>query len=119
VLVVDDNTDAAEMLGDWLVTSGFDARVVHDGPAAIDATEAFAPHAVLLDIGLPVMDGFEVARRVRDRPLPHAPLLIAVTGYGQEVDRQRSLREGFRAHLVKPVDLHALATLLGTLQPSE
>jgi CheY-like chemotaxis protein len=65
------------------------------------------------------MDGFEVARRVRDRSLARPPALIALTGYGQEVDRARSLREGFLAHLVKPVDLDALAKVLGTLQKSE
>jgi CheY-like chemotaxis protein/anti-sigma regulatory factor (Ser/Thr protein kinase) len=119
VLVVDDNTDAAAMLSEWLVDLGFDARAVHDGPAAIDAAETFAPYAVLLDIGLPVMDGFEVARRLRARPLARELQLIAITGYGQQVDRERTLREGFRAHLVKPVDLDALADLLGTLQQSE
>jgi signal transduction histidine kinase len=119
VLVVDDNVDAAEILSEWLVTSGFDARAVHDGPAALDAAEAFAPHAMLLDIGLPVMDGFEVARRVRDRSLAQAPLLVALTGYGQEGDRARTQREGFHAHLVKPVDLDALSKLLGALQEGE
>jgi CheY-like chemotaxis protein len=115
VLVVDDNTDAAEMLGEWLIAAGFDVRVVHDGLAAIEAAEAFVPHAMLLDIGLPVIDGFEVGRRIRDRPLRRQPFLIAVTGYGQRVDRERSSREGFHAHLVKPVDLDALTKLLGTL----
>jgi PAS domain S-box-containing protein len=119
VLVVDDNADAAEMLSDWLQAAGFEVHAVHDGQAAIDAVESFAPHAVLLDIGLPVLDGFEVARRVRERMLRREPFLIAVTGYGQEADRERSTREGFRAHLVKPVDLDALTNLLTMLPQSD
>ena len=117
VLVVDDNPDAAEMLSEWLTGSGYETWMAHDGPAALDAVARFEPDVVLLDIGLPVMDGFEVARRLHDgaskRPVP---LLVAVTGYGQQVDRERSSQEGFYAHMVKPIDLNALGALLQAAQ---
>jgi PAS domain S-box-containing protein len=118
VLVVDDNTDAAEMLSDWLMGFGHDVATAHDGPTALDLVSRFSPDVVLLDIGLPVMDGFDVARRMLDLHLARPPLLVAVTGYGQAADRARSAREGFRAHLVKPVDLDVLASLLSTAPTS-
>jgi CheY-like chemotaxis protein len=113
-LIVDDNQDAAVMLSDAVRSFGYDVRVAFDGPAALDVATAFNPHVVLLDLGLPVMDGYEVADRLRAAGL-HA-LVIAVTGYGQETDKARSESAGFATHFVKPVDLdelrHALEKLV-------
>lgn len=110
ILVVDDNEDAAELLALSLSESGYVTRVAHDGPAALRVAEDFAPEVALLDIGLPVMDGYELARRLRAPGTP--PIrLIAITGYGQESDRAASRKAGFDAHLVKPVnpgDLEAI-----------
>jgi CheY-like chemotaxis protein len=118
VLVVDDNTDAAEMLSEWLMGFGHDVATAPDGPTALELVPRFSPDVVLLDIGLPVMDGFDVARRMLGLHLARHPFLVAVTGYGQAADRARSAREGFRAHLVKPVDLDVLASLLSTAATS-
>jgi signal transduction histidine kinase len=114
VLIVDDNADAAEMFADFIETLGYEARKVHDGPAALRAAAEFEPAVALLDIGLPVMDGYELAVRLRDLA-PGRIKLVAVTGYGQEEDRERAKTAGFDAHLVKPVDLDALASLLEEL----
>jgi PAS domain S-box-containing protein len=105
VLVVDDNLDAAEMLAEWLGTIGHGVRVAADGPTALEVAADFQPDVALLDIGLPVMDGYEVARRLRALPGCAQTRLIALTGYGQESDHDRSRRAGFEDHLVKPVDL--------------
>jgi signal transduction histidine kinase/DNA-binding response OmpR family regulator len=119
VLVVDDNHDAAESLAMVLRLNGHAVSVCHDGPTALSMALATRPEVVLLDIGLPEMDGYEVARRLRACPGPNGMLLIAVTGYGQEQDVRRSRAAGFDHHLVKPVDLGALAGLLATAeQPS-
>jgi len=106
-LVVDDNRDAASMLCDALRAFGYDVRVASDGPAALDVAARFRPQIVLLDLGLPVMDGYEVAERLHQAE-GVSPLIVAVTGYGQETDRARSEASGFSAHLVKPVDLDQL-----------
>jgi PAS domain S-box-containing protein len=112
ILVVDDNKDAAESLAVLLRLVGHDVRMAHSGPAALDAAQKRAPDVVLLDIGLPKMDGLEVARRLRqDLGLTNV-LLVALTGYGQEDIRNRTQEAGFNAHLVKPVDLNALQGLL-------
>jgi CheY-like chemotaxis protein len=111
VLVVDDNVDAAESLAAVLRTAGHTVRTAHNGPAAIGAAAGMRPDAVLLDIGLPGMDGYEVARAVRRGPAGGA-VLIAVTGYGHEDDRRRSKEAGFDHHLVKPVDPAELLDLL-------
>jgi PAS domain S-box-containing protein len=108
VLVVDDNLDAAEMLAEWLSAIGHSVRVAADGPTALEIAAEFRPDVALLDIGLPVMDGYEVARRLRDLPGCTKTRLIALTGYGQESDHDRSRRAGFEDHLVKPVDLDAI-----------
>jgi len=105
VLIVDDNVDAAESLADALRDAGHEVRVETDGPSALASAEAFSPDAALVDIGLPGMDGYEVARRLR-AAMPRAPLrLIALTGYGQEGDRRRAEAAGFDVHLCKPADL--------------
>ncbi|HJX26978.1 MAG TPA: ATP-binding protein [Thermoanaerobaculia bacterium] len=112
VLVVDDNRDAAESLGTLLEILGSEVRVVHDGPSALEIIGTFQPSLVLLDIGMPGMDGCEVAHRVRSRSDLSGVTLVAVTGWGQEEDRRRSRDAGFDHHLVKPVELDTLRRLL-------
>jgi CheY-like chemotaxis protein len=111
ILLVDDNDDAAELLGELLRTLGHVTCVAHDGPAALRMAAEFQPEVALLDIGLPVMDGYELARRLREIPTLKDVQLVAVTGYGQEADRLRSRDAGFDAHLVKPVQLEMLEPL--------
>jgi CheY-like chemotaxis protein len=103
VLIVDDNRDAAVLLGELLETYGCQTVIAHDGPSALAATERFVPEIAILDIGLPVMDGYELAGHLRRDPRLAGVRLIAVTGYGQTHDRERSRDAGFDAHLVKPV----------------
>jgi CheY-like chemotaxis protein len=111
ILVVDDNRDAATSLGMLLQTFGAQVRVVHDGHEAVAIFGEADPTVVLLDIGMPGMDGYEAARTLRERYPERRPTLVALTGWGQEEDRQRVREAGFHHHLVKPVaieDLHAL-----------
>ncbi len=108
VLVVDDNTDAADLLAEILRSDGHEVSVAYDPPAALALLERFKPEVAIMDIGLPVMDGYELAARVRATPEGAGCRLIALTGYGQEGDRQRSQRAGFDGHLVKPVDAERL-----------
>lgn len=115
ILLVDDNSDAAETLADILRELGHTISVAHDGPTALAAAAAFRPHLALLDIGLPVMDGYELARRLREQPELRRTQLFAITGYGQESDRKRSREAGFQEHLVKPIDLTELAALIDTV----
>jgi CheY-like chemotaxis protein len=112
VLVVDDNVDAADTLAMLLRVGDHEVRIVHDGLSALDAAKAFRPQVVLLDIGLPGLNGYEVARRLRSDPLTKDVLLVAVSGYGQDEDRRRSQQAGFDHHLVKPVDLVALQRIM-------
>jgi signal transduction histidine kinase len=112
ILVVDDNTDAAEMLTQALTQYGHVVRAAGDGPTALRAAEEFRPDIALLDIGLPVMDGYELGRRFGAHPTLRGVRLIAVTGYGQEQDRRRSLASGFVAHMIKPIDLEQLRTAI-------
>jgi PAS domain S-box-containing protein len=107
VLVVDDNEDVRESLCKLLTLLGYRASSVHDGPSALQMADRIKPQVAMVDIGLPGMDGYEVARRLR-RAHPTGLRLVAVTGYGQESDRARSHEAGFDAHLVKPIDLDAL-----------
>jgi PAS domain S-box-containing protein len=118
VLVVDDNRDAATTLGDLLEMMGHTVQVVYDGPTAVQAARSFLPDVVLLDIGLPGMNGYEVARRLRDEVGPSRMVLVAVTGYGQEEDRQRARAGGFDYHLLKPIDIPALQEVLA-VTPTE
>ena len=104
ILVVDDNQDAAELIAEALSAAGHDVRTAFDGPAALAVSEEFGPDVVFLDIGLPVMDGYEVARRMRALDGKRMTL-VAITGYGQESDRKRALDAGFDRHLVKPVPI--------------
>jgi CheY-like chemotaxis protein/two-component sensor histidine kinase len=110
VLVVDDNEDAGQLLAEALREIGCEAHVTHDGPSAIAAARELEPDIALLDIGLPVMDGYEVARRLRADSA--AVRLVAITGYGQDADRRRSREAGFDRHLVKPIDLESLQRVL-------
>lgn len=112
VLVVDDNADAAEILADVMAAWGVTADVAYDGPGGIQKAAEFRPDTVLLDIGLPGLDGYEVARLLRDTPHGQTAHLIALTGYGQPGDRQRAEAAGFDHHLTKPVNLDALKSLL-------
>ena len=112
VLVVDDNTDAADMLAAVLSAKGYQTRVAHDGPAALLTAEKFRPAIAFLDLGLPVMDGYELATRLHEIPELRNLRLIAVTGYGQESDRRKTRQAGFHHHLVKPVDLQAVDEVL-------
>ena len=112
VLVVDDNVDSAETLGMLLRASGHDVRTAHDGPSALSAALEYVPDAVFLDIGLPLMNGYEVAKRIREQPDLENVLLIALTGYGQDTDRQASLLAGFEQHLVKPARLEQMLQIL-------
>lgn len=112
VLVVDDNRDSAESMALLLRATGHDVRTASDGPSALVAAPEYKPQYVLLDIGLPGMNGYAVARRLRDLPELGSPVLIAMTGYGQEEDRKRSREAGFDHHLVKPVDFDALCSIL-------
>ncbi len=113
ILVVDDNEDGATLLAETLAELGYETRVAHDGPEALRVAAEFAPDVGLLDIGLPLMDGYELARRLRELEGLAGPLrLVAVTGYGQAADRDRAKRAGFDAHLVKPVQLDQLASVI-------
>jgi CheY-like chemotaxis protein len=119
ILVVDDNRDAASSLGTLLEALGADVRVVCDGQEALAALDTFRPSVIVLDIGMPGMDGHEVARRVRQRPGGGNTTLIALTGWGQEEDRRRSQAAGFDHHLVKPADIGALQALLASLDEAQ
>jgi signal transduction histidine kinase len=115
VLVVDDNEDAVFMLAEALTQAGHQTAVAHDGPEALQVAERFRPDVALLDIGLPVMDGFELARQIRANRDLASVRLVAVTGYGQEHDRRRTQAAGFDAHLVKPVDIQLVSELITQL----
>jgi two-component system CheB/CheR fusion protein len=115
ILVVDDNRDAAESLSMVLKFLGADVQVANDGRQALDAFQSYQPAVVFLDIGMPGMDGYEVARRMRAAQNGERPALVALTGWGQEADRQRSRDAGFDHHLVKPADLGVLQALLASL----
>jgi len=115
VLVVDDNEDSAEMIAAALTALGHETRIAFDGPSALTVVKVFRPDVALLDIGLPVMDGHELARRLKAEPATQQIRLVALTGYGQPRDRLASAAAGFDAHMVKPVDLHELVQVLTTL----
>ena len=104
LLIVDDNRDAVEMLSMFMTGSGHDVVTARDGPQALETLRTFKPEIAVLDIGLPVMDGYELARRIREATGPGGPVLVAVTGYGQAEDVERSRAAGFAHHFVKPVD---------------
>jgi PAS domain S-box-containing protein len=115
ILIVDDNEDGAESLAMLLQLAGHETQKAHDGIEAVEITERFRPDAVLLDIGLPRLDGYEVCRRIREAPWGKGLLLVALTGWGQEEDRVRSREAGFDEHMIKPVDYDVLIKLLASL----
>jgi len=120
VLIVEDNADAAESLMMLLELLGHRVRMLPDGVAALEAARANPPDVMLVDIGLPGLDGYEVARRVRRDPAIRHVVLVALTGYGREEDKQRAMAAGFDYHIVKPVNIDALEDLVGRMaKPAE
>jgi PAS domain S-box-containing protein len=119
ILVVDDNRDAADSLSRFLNKVGGEARAVYSGIEALELLEPYRPAMLLVDIGMPGMDGYELARRIRESPRYHDVTLVAVTGWGQEEDRRRSQAAGFDFHLTKPVDFQTLQSLVGSNARSE
>jgi CheY-like chemotaxis protein len=118
ILVVDDNVDAAMLLAMLLREEGHEVATSHDGLSALETAVAFRPDIVLLDIGLPHMDGNEVAMQMRQQPALRDVLLVAVSGYGQEENRRRALKAGFNAYLVKPLTLEMLNEVLVQFEPA-
>ena len=112
VLLVDDNVDAAESLAQLLSLSGHDARTAGDGGQALRLAQDFHPDVVFCDLGLPGMNGYEVAKELRLLPFGREIVLAALTGYGQPSDREKSAEAGFDAHLVKPVDPSVIESFL-------
>lgn len=112
VLVADDNTDAAESLGEVLRLLGHDVRVAYDGLQALQIAADFSPDVVLLDIGMPNLNGYDTARQMRRQPWAADATLVALTGWGQDDDRQRATDAGFDRHFTKPVDPAELLQLL-------
>src|SRR5262249_7348057 len=118
LLVVDDNHDAAISLSMLLRLQGHEVHVAHDGPTALEMATTLRPDVIFLDLGMPGMDGYEVARRLRQhRGLEHV-VLAALTGWGQQEDRRRTAEAGFNHHLVKPPEANVLSGLLAELQRS-
>jgi signal transduction histidine kinase/DNA-binding response OmpR family regulator len=112
ILVVDDNIDSAESMAMMLELSGHDVATAHDGLEGVERAKEFRPHVMLLDIGMPKLDGYEAARSIRQEPWGKEMVLVALTGWGQQEDKQRSREAGFDAHLVKPIDFEALEELV-------
>jgi len=112
ILVVDDNRDSATSLAMLLKLTGNETHTAYDGLEAVEKAAAVKPDVILLDIGLPKLNGFEAARKIREQPWSKDAVLVALTGWGQDEDRQRSKEAGFNAHMVKPVELPALLNLL-------
>jgi signal transduction histidine kinase len=117
VLIVDDNQDAAEMMGEALAMAGHTVQIAHDGARGLELAAEFDPDCVLLDIGLPMIDGYDVARRLRDHDGDRRRTLIALTGYGQDHDVRRALDAGFDRHLVKPVSLTVAMEIVESAAP--
>jgi len=115
ILVVDDNVDSAESLAELMRLGGHEVRTAYTGPTAVETATAFRPEVVLLDIGLPILNGYDAARRIREQPWGKDMVLVALTGWGQEEDRRKSKDAGFDLHMVKPVDLNVLTERLAAL----
>jgi CheY-like chemotaxis protein len=117
VLVTDDNVDAATSLAMMLELMGNEVRIAHDGLEAIAAAEEIHPDVILLDIGMPRLNGYDACRRIREHPWGEGIYIVALTGWGQEEDKRRSREAGFDHHLVKPVDPVTLGELLAAAPP--
>jgi CheY-like chemotaxis protein len=115
VLVADDNIDAGDSLAMLLRGMGHDVRVARDGLEALHLAEEFRPQFILMDIGMPKLDGYEACRRIRIKHWGESPVIVALTGWGQDGDRARSREAGFTHHLTKPVDLAMLRRMLDAL----
>jgi CheY-like chemotaxis protein len=115
ILVVDDNRDSADSISTLLQMSGHKTFIVHDGLAAVEAAEQLRPEVVLLDVGLPKINGIDACRRIRSHAWGKAMVIVALTGWGQDHDRRSTREAGFDAHLVKPVDYGELLQLLSAL----
>jgi len=111
VLVTDDNPDGAETLAIVLRLAGHDVRVAHDGPSTLEIAAEYKPHVVFIDLGMPGMDGFETARQLRQNPELEKTVLVALTGYGREEDRQRAVEAGLDHFVVKPAAPKLLSEL--------
>ncbi len=117
ILVVDDRLECARTLGSVVTMLGHDARTARDGLEGLEAASEFRPDVVLMDIGLPLMDGYEAARHLRDQPWGQGITLVALTACGQVIDERRFEESGLDYHLGKPIDVDALASLIGRTQP--
>jgi CheY-like chemotaxis protein len=115
ILVVDDNRDSANSMAMILQLQGDEVRTAHDGIEAVELAEEFRPQVILMDVGMPRLNGYEATRRIRELPWGQGVAVIALTGWGQEIDRAKSKEAGCDAHLVKPVDLPELEKLLSQL----
>jgi PAS domain S-box-containing protein len=118
ILIVDDNVDSATSLAMLLSTTGHETEMAHDGLQALEVAERFRPHVVLLDIGLPKLNGYDACRRIRERPWGRDVTLVAVTGWGQDSDRRKSREAGFDHHMVKPVEFASLTRVLAGGRPT-
>jgi CheY-like chemotaxis protein len=119
ILVADDNEDSAETLSMLIGLMGHDVRVAFDGIEAVAIAEEFRPHLAFLDIGMPRLNGYDVARRIREQEWSRNMILAALTGWGQDEDRRTSKQAGFNLHLVKPIDPSAIQKLLTGIQPED
>ena len=115
ILVVDDSVDSADSLSMLLQINGHDTRTAFDGVEAVECAGEFRPQVILLDIGLPRLNGYDACRQIREQPWGQDMTIIALTGWGQDEDKQRTLDAGFDGHIVKPVDQATLQTLLASL----
>ena len=119
ILVVDDNVDGAEALTTLLDIMGNHTQAAHDGLHALDAAETFRPDVILMDIGMPKLNGFDACRRIREQPWGKEIVIVACTGWGQEDDKRMASEAGFNFHMTKPIDPGALETMLADLGTSE
>ena len=116
ILIAEDNRDSADSLKMLLEVLGYEAHLVHDGAAAVHAASQLQPDVILMDIGLPIMNGYEAVRHIRAQNSAPRPLIVALTGWGQERDRELSAEAGVDHHLVKPLDLAVLEQILDSWQ---
>lgn len=116
VVVADDGRDSADSMAMLLTVMGHDVRVAYDGQEAIDVAETFRPHVMILDVGMPKLDGYEAARRVREQSWGREVLLVAMTGWGREDDHRRSEESGFDRHFTKPADMSEIQQVLAAFE---